>query len=465
MYNEKQDNFSVKDVVLQILFVILFVFILMWLFPSKQFVKDALEPLYDRIFSENVLIMKDAAKGYYTTPRLPVNVGDKVSMTLGEMLNKKLLIEFKDSSGKTCDRDGSYVQITKYDEEFVMKVNLKCSKQENYILVYMGCYDYCKTTICEKEQTDVKTPVIRPTNPVIKVTNPTQTPGKPTPQPGRPTPEPGKPTPTPEPGKPTPTPEPGKPTPTPEPGKPTPTPDKPKQYICEYLKVTNGSYGPWSEWSNWSKTEVSMTQLRKIQTKTQTETTTGKQLIGYNNITKDDPNRPIYGTKQVKVGTKQVKSCVTYGYTLVPTGEYRKEWVDKGVQKLYHIPQNTSTTRYEDIKKYVETTCGTNCTTNYWTARVYELSSTPVMNQVYGCTQYKTETVDVWGTVNVIIGYEKIVVREPVYKNVTKQERVKYYRYSTRSLLAGSKDYKWSNCNDTGLLDSGYKLTGNKKEK
>jgi len=182
MYNERQDNFSVKDVILQILFVILFVFILMWLFPSKQFVKDSLEPLYDRIFNENILIMKDAAKGYYTTPRLPQNVGDKVSMTLGEMLNKKLLIEFKDSSGKKCDHDASYVEITKYDEEFVMKVNLKCSKQENYILVYMGCYDYCKTTICEKEQSDVKTPVIRPTNPVITVNKPTPTSNpKPTP--------------------------------------------------------------------------------------------------------------------------------------------------------------------------------------------------------------------------------------------------------------------------------------------
>lgn len=45
-----------------------------------------------------------------------------------------------------------------------MKVNLKCSEQENYILVYMGCYDYCETDICEKNEEDVKTPEIIPTN-------------------------------------------------------------------------------------------------------------------------------------------------------------------------------------------------------------------------------------------------------------------------------------------------------------
>ena len=65
MYNERRDSFSLKDVILQVLFVVLFVFLLMWLFPSKQFVKDTVQPLYDRIFVENILIMKDAAKGYY----------------------------------------------------------------------------------------------------------------------------------------------------------------------------------------------------------------------------------------------------------------------------------------------------------------------------------------------------------------------------------------------------------------
>ena len=388
MYNEKQDNFSVKDVILQILFVILFVFILMWLFPSKQFVKDSLEPLYDRIFSENILIMKDAAKGYYTTPRLPQNVGDKVSMTLGEMLNKKLLIEFKDSQGKTCDRNASYVEVTKYDEEFVMKVNLKCSKQENYILVYMGCYDYCKTTICEKEQADVKAPLIRATNPVIKGT----------------TPNPGKPgtTPTPEPGKPTPTPDPGKPTPTPTPGG--------KEYICEYLKVTNGDFGPWGSWSSWSTNAVSDTQLRKVETKVEKQTSTENKLVGYNNITKKDPSKPIYAARQVKVGTKQVKSCVNYGYTYVPTGEYRYgDWVYEGIVKLYTIPANSATVKYEEIHASQEN-CGDCSSSKYWTAKKYTRSSYPVANKVYGCTEYKTETVDVYGTVNVVVDYETTVV-------------------------------------------------------
>ena len=103
MYNERRDSFSLKDAILQILFVVLFVFLMLWLFPSKQYIDDAVEPFYDRIFMENILIMKDAAKGYYTNERLPQTVGDKASMTLGKMIDEKLVLPLKDSNGELCD--------------------------------------------------------------------------------------------------------------------------------------------------------------------------------------------------------------------------------------------------------------------------------------------------------------------------------------------------------------------------
>ncbi len=103
MYTERNGNFSIKNVILQFLFIALFIFILVWLFPMKSDLNKALKNstndtqvqdmsvFYDQIFNNNVIAMKDAAKSYYTTERLPKNVGDKVSMNLGEMLNKKKL--------------------------------------------------------------------------------------------------------------------------------------------------------------------------------------------------------------------------------------------------------------------------------------------------------------------------------------------------------------------------------------
>ena len=148
MYNENS-NFQTKNIIVQFLFVALIIFVLIWLFPLKSDLKNLkttsngenntdLSVLVDRIFNENIIAMKDAAKSYYTIERLPKNVGDKVKMTLGEMLEKKIILPFTDKHGKTCDMTESYVEVTKYDTEYLMKVNLKCGDEENYLLLYQA---------------------------------------------------------------------------------------------------------------------------------------------------------------------------------------------------------------------------------------------------------------------------------------------------------------------------------------
>ena len=48
-------------------------------------------------------------------------------------------------------------------KEYKLKVNLSCGDEEEYIIVYLGCYDYCKNYVCEatdkeeKEESDTST--------------------------------------------------------------------------------------------------------------------------------------------------------------------------------------------------------------------------------------------------------------------------------------------------------------------
>ena len=84
MYDERKERFSVRDLIIQVLFVAVFVFLLLWLFPMKSdvknsvanSVKDTITPLYDQVFNQNVMSMKESAISYYTTSRIPKNVGD-----------------------------------------------------------------------------------------------------------------------------------------------------------------------------------------------------------------------------------------------------------------------------------------------------------------------------------------------------------------------------------------------------
>lgn len=137
MYSEKNDGFSIRDIFIQLLFIILFIFILVWLFPTKssvnkQFadINSKLDALTSGIFNENIDTMKEAAISYYTNERLPQKLNDVESMTLKEMLEKKLLVEFKDGNGESCDLRKSYVEVVKLEEEYQMKINLSCTDND-----------------------------------------------------------------------------------------------------------------------------------------------------------------------------------------------------------------------------------------------------------------------------------------------------------------------------------------------
>ena len=194
MYTEETRGNLFKSFILKLILMIIFVLLLVWLvpWPNMNAYIDALNPLKDRIFNANIQEMKNAAIPYYTTERLPENVGDIKKMTLKEMLDMNLLLPFVDKDGNSCDVEASYVSLEKKETEYLMKVNLKCGENEGYILVHLGCYSYCTTDICEvqpgKAEKPSTTPVAtsKPSTPtVIKPTStptPTTTPTvKPTP--------------------------------------------------------------------------------------------------------------------------------------------------------------------------------------------------------------------------------------------------------------------------------------------
>ena len=492
MYEERRETFSVKDILIQIFFVVLFVILLVWLFPTKGYMRkffndninktqteskadasadnekqnasetsiDRLAALYNQIFADNIERMKDAAVGYYTNERLPQKVGQSDKMTLAQMYEKHLVLKLIDKDGNYCSAEKSYVEITKYDEEYRMKVNLSCGSQEDYIMVYLGCYDYCKATgVCEKQ-----TPVVNPS--------------------------------------------------------PKPSTSTTKKYICEYKKTTDGtwSYTPWSDWSKNKVTADSNTEVQtkvveekisekteKVQTGTKLQTYVAKQAVEkyvsryidkkyikeykdeqYVKEYKDEQYVSGYKTERVQTGTTKVQ---------VGTQTVRKAYrVQSGTTTKYvksdsgtTIPSNTSKYIYVKRGSRTSQSCSSCAVRTSYTWDVYEV--VPVYK-----TEYKTETVPVYETKPVyatrkvpvyatrkvpvyatkkvavyatrkvpVYATKKVPVYEtrkvPVYGNVT------YYRYRTKKYTGGTSDIKWSTCDpvDKNLTSQGYKLTGRKK--
>lgn len=475
MYEERRESFSVRDLILQVLFIVLFVFILILIFPTKGYMRkyvdnkdngtnstvvqsnfdiDQLAVLYNQIFANNIKTMKEAAIGYYTTDRLPAKVGATDKMTLQQMYDKHLVLKLTDKNGKACDATKSYVSVTKYENEYQMKVNLSCGSDEDYIIVYLGCYDYCDATgVCEKQTTP------KPSTPKPSNTN-TNT-------------------------------------------------NTNKKYKCEYKKVTGGTWGAYGAWSKWTTTKITKndeTQVetktekvltgyttKKVQTGTKTETyissyTTSKYVSGYTTekyISGYTTEKYQSGTttQKVQVGTKKVQTGTTTKTTTkkVAAGT-TTTYVSSGSGKT--IPSDTSEYKYVKTGSTQTPTCTGCVSTTVYTWDVYKITTVYKTEQVTETVPvysvepvYETKTVPVYSTRQVPVYSTRKVpvystkktpvystrtvpvygeVKEPVYKSVT------YYRSRTRKYIKGTTSIKWSTCTpvDTSLTKQGYYKTG-----
>ena len=109
---------------------------------------------YDYISSINY--MKDSAFEYFKDENLPKKVGNSKSLTLREMIDQKLVIDFT-NDGKRCDLDNSYVKATMTsDYNYALKVALVCGKKDDYIVTTIentkkACTDAVNDASCKKE--------------------------------------------------------------------------------------------------------------------------------------------------------------------------------------------------------------------------------------------------------------------------------------------------------------------------
>lgn len=513
MYTEERKGNLLKEFLMKLILVIIFVLLLIWLvpWPNMDSYIEALNPLKSQIFNANIQEMKDAAILYYTEERLPQEIGDTKTLTLQQMLDLKLLVPFVDKDGNSCDVTKSYVTIEKQETEYLLKVNLKCGEEEDYILVHIGCYAYCTSYVCEKEEdepvkpVDIIRPTATPTSPA-PTTTPTSTPPTPTtiptptecptctPCPTCPTSTPTN-TPTDTPTTP-PTDDPkacevidgkyyGKdgtevdeatwikectePTPTTTPTTtPTPPPtDEPdKEWEYRYKKYTPAYCANWSSWS---------TKMLKEGETLRTENTIYKVVedLGIKRVqvgTISPVYRKYYVTesKLVQSSTYKYKVCKNYDYvinndTIYQVGgdwRYTDEW-ETGINPP---SQPTATSKWVAVG--IDTNACLTCTTNpyiVWRRMVRSSSSSaPVGSSVTAeCTEIEERQIPVYITIKETT--EKTVMIEPekpLYGDIH------FYREKTcTDVRQASYNYVWSHYNDTNLLGQGYVYTGEYREK
>lgn len=161
MYTEEYDKrpFPFRDFLLKFIIIVIFALLLVWLIPKFISPKTSSnEATSSKVFEKNLTTMKKASINYYSKKENLPTDNSKEVITLRQMISKNMLRAFTDKNGKACNVDKSYSEITSDNGEYVLKVKLKCSDEEDYVLTKLGSYSYCTSEICEKDlsKTDTK---------------------------------------------------------------------------------------------------------------------------------------------------------------------------------------------------------------------------------------------------------------------------------------------------------------------
>ena len=115
MYTEEnaRGRFPLRDILLKAIVVIIFLILIIFIVtkvtePNNNTAKSSSN--YDKVFSENLEAMENAAYSYFTTDRLPKETGEVSELTLREMINSNLLNAFTDDDGKACNVNNSFIR-------------------------------------------------------------------------------------------------------------------------------------------------------------------------------------------------------------------------------------------------------------------------------------------------------------------------------------------------------------------
>ena len=132
MYEEKSRKsiqINWKSLLIKLAVLLVVIFLIIWI--VSLFNKDDVTSNFD----ENMQSMRSAALEYFTGSRLPLEVNGTNYISLQEMFDQNLLIEFQDEDGNDCDTNNSYAEVTRISEdEYRIEVRLVCPNESDTII-------------------------------------------------------------------------------------------------------------------------------------------------------------------------------------------------------------------------------------------------------------------------------------------------------------------------------------------
>ncbi len=398
-------------------------------------------PYKNATFKENIDTIESAMLGYFEEEKVEKMKKKKLKVTLAELIEDGVLVPIIDNKDKVCKSSKSYVQLEEIgNNDYLLRINLECSKDKDYVLKHLVHTNYCSDYLCEKEAATISTKTTKPTK-IVKFSDEEKLNPNITVIPQEETPY-------------------------------VPAGDRTLQY--EYGRTTGAKIGQWSDWSGWLKTSCD-TQAencddnnplcrRKIVLFSQEEKT-GNYQNRY-----EAPRKAL-----TQSTTSQLGGCSNYNYAIVDgvtyatSGVYsminniskdtkatQGNWEYKGQQTFDTVPSDT----YNKIYKFIEMNfdkCKETCSEKpiKYVYDVYEYTGT--LSNVAEhpdllCSGSIDKITPVYESTDTVDSQSR---KEPVYGKIC------YYNMKTRTVKnKGNTATQFSTFNDGSFLSTGFYYTG-----
>lgn len=438
------------NIIIKVILILAIIILIIFLMTKVKTKDNKLVTEDSNTFYSNLNTMKIKALKYFNEENLPKEINESKTITLKELIENGNIKPIKDENNNICDNTKSYAKITKKESEYQMKVNLSCSDIEDYIIVHLNHYDYCKNTyLCVKKEINKKDTtnntnknndnnnnktIINLKNninntkgnknntsrnkkrikSVVKVTN------------------------------------------------------KGSNYIYQYKKVST-SLTDWSNWSNEIKTDCNTKEvictnsncLKEINIITKTVKIGEKQTTNsyYKNNIISDGSRELNTASNsdfvnIDGGIYRVSNARDYSYIYGINDTIKRNiggWRYDGISIYDNPPADTYNTHYIMVGLNIKDK------TRYKYSK-YTYTNSLIRVNTYNDEGVNTKRVAVlhFKTIN---KKTNVVGIEDVYDTTC------YMKTRNREIKNTSTSYKWSSYNDKQLLNSGYIYTGKLKKK
>lgn len=153
MENEERINWL--SLFIKIVIIFIFALIIIWLISK---IIGKFKP--SETFTNNINKMEQVSVEYFKTIDLPLEKGKSIKVTLGELIEKELIVSVNSDSDSSCDTNASYSEITREKKKYVVSTTLKCGKEKDTIKTDFSLKD-CKNcnpnTNTDNSETDKET--------------------------------------------------------------------------------------------------------------------------------------------------------------------------------------------------------------------------------------------------------------------------------------------------------------------